>query len=343
MLRPAGKLLLTSGKCGVHFAKIFSAVMAISGFGSTTLKKSSSLHSVAGVVVTTGLLALGGLLAPRSAQALTNQQVNPIVLINQTSIPNNLNTNAQDPNCLTDPNPELSLREGIPATCPPNFGQGTIDIQTNTDPGGFTFGYTFDVFSPQVVNALGVYHATNSTLRPDYKYESDHTVSLFQFTGSDYNSQAGDVNFWSLVTSATQSGSTSTPVACSGVVKDLFCWLPITLVKINPGIYMVSATGGWFEDYFADGGNVIEANPQTAWIESVFSVYTPGVDSPNLVPADCYTYPAGSDCSNVYPLWAANVSTDVPAPLPALGAAAGFAWTRRLRRRIAVSQAQTKG
>jgi hypothetical protein len=97
---------------------------------------------------------------------------------------------------------------------------------------------------------------------------------------------------------------------------------------------MVSATGGWDQDYFADGGNVIDANPETAWIESVFT------ESPNTLPTSCYAFPSGGDCANVYPLWAANVSTDVPAPLPLVGAAAGFAWTRRLRRRIALSQSE---
>jgi hypothetical protein len=102
---------------------------------------------------------------------------------------------------------------------------------------------------------------------------------------------------------------------------------------------MVSSTGGWDDDYFADGGNVINANPDTAWIESVFSVYDPANDSPNLVATSCYTYPPSSDCfDDAFPLWAANVSIAVPTPLPVFGAAAGFAWTRRLRRRIALTQ-----
>lgn len=337
MLRPAGKLLLTSGKCGVHFAKIFSAVMAISGFGSTTLKQSSSLQRVAGVVMTTGLLTLGGLLAPRSAQALTNEQVNPIVLIDQAT---NLNPNPQEASC-TGADPLLSLREGIPDSCPPNFGQGTVFIGTNPDPGGFAFGYTFDVFSPQFVNALGVYHP-NETFDsnnqpspwPNYAYSANHTISLYQFTGTDYAAEAGDPSFWSLITSAFQPGDSAEPIACSGLVKDLFCWLPVGPTRITAGIYMVSATGGWDQDYFADGGNVIDANPETAWIESVFT------ESPNTLPTSCYAFPSGGDCANVYPLWAANVSTDVPAPLPLVGAAAGFAWTRRLRRRIALSQSE---
>jgi hypothetical protein len=323
---------------GYVATKFLSTVMAISGIGSATLTKSISLRSVAGFLVTTGLLTVGGWLAPRSAVALTADAISPIVLIDQAT---NLNTNPVDPSC----NVPLPRREGTPLSCPPNFGQGTVFIDTNPDPGGFTFGYTFDVFSRQVVNALGVYRPEQTfdsnndpSPRPVYNYQSDHTVSLFQFTGTDYGAEAGDPTYWSLITSAVQNGSPA-GIACSGVVKDLFCWLPVRPLPIDAGIYMVSSTGGWDDDYFADGGNVINANPDTAWIESVFSVYDPANDSPNLVATSCYTYPPSSDCfDDAFPLWAANVSIAVPTPLPVFGAAAGFAWTRRLRRRIALTQ-----
>ncbi|MCS5694168.1 hypothetical protein NZK33_19620 [Cyanobium sp. FGCU-6] len=315
--------------------------MTISDFGNATKAKSRWLHHVTGVVVTASLFTVGSLVAPRSAQALSAGNINPIVLIDQDPN-NNFNQEPQSLSCLTGIDPELSLREGTPNSCPPNFGQGTVFIGTQPNPGAFAFGFTFDVFTPQRVNALGIYNPQESfdpsnTPTPwlDYTFKADHTVSLYRFTGTDYGLQAGDFNFWSSITSAFQPGSPA-GIACNGVVKDLFCWLPVGPVDINEGVYMVSSTGGWSQDYFADGGSVIAANPDTGWIESVFSPSSaPGYP----VPTSCYTYPASTNCVlNAYPLWAANVSTEVPAPLPLAGAAAGFAWTRRLRRRIALSQ-----
>jgi hypothetical protein len=266
------------------------------------------------MAVAGGGLAAAGLLGAAPAQALTSGQITPIVQI--LDGPPNLNTNPVDQDCIDS---------GIdPSVCPPNLGLGL------TDPGEYTYGYGFDVSAPFTANALGVFHPATI---PDYSYLATHVVSLFRFTGSDYATEGGNPGSWTSVVTATQEGS-PTGVACSGVVKDLFCWLAITPTQIAIGKYRVSATGGWDVDYFADGGNVLNAIPEVTWTDGVFAE----LPSTNDVPINCYTYPRNStNCTaDRYPLWAANVSAVVPGPLPLLGAAAGFGWTRRLRRRVAL-------
>lgn len=171
---------------------------------------------------------------------------------------------------------------------------------TNSGDGPWNLGFSFTTASTQTFNALGVADFGTVGL------SESHGIGLYDTSGNLLASALG----------VTGTGS---------VVQDGFVWAAISPITLGPGTYIVGASGQWNGDaYGADGGITVDSG------------FT--YNGPQFVRSLPLQFP--SIAAGVNPgYFGANISkAAVPGPLPALGIAAAFGCSRRLRQRLRASR-----
>lgn len=231
----------------------------------------------------------------------------------------------------------------VVGVCSPS--KAILPVLSVSDPkGGFTdapppasytgdssFGYYFDLDGSNVIDALGLW----AQKTPAWTTGS-YTVTLWQYDAVDpANLQPSEISVVSSVTfTAAAANANAYPV------KGDYFWQPIPLTTLTgtPADdrkgYIVGVVGnfastppGQLTYITAPVGNesfnydfINEGNG-----------YNFATDATGFYPTPVFP----SDGVNGY--FNPNLSV-VPGPLPVLGAAAGFGWTRRLRKRIRASK-----
>ena len=199
--------------------------------------------------------------------------------------------------------PVLSISNGLFNYSNPSNGLGS-------------FGYAFDLTGSAKIDALGLYAPVEWTT-------GTYTVTLYSYTATTVTS----------LDSVTFTGGSSYTIAGS------YAWLPIselTLVGTPSDTsvgYLIAVDGSFTQT---------PAGQQGAVTTSSFNFASPFFTEGNAFsyssPDPFYPEPLNFDpavVSNGF--FNPNLSL-VPGPLPVLGAAAGFGWTRRLRKRIRASK-----
>lgn len=190
-----------------------------------------------------------------------------------------------------------------------------------------SFGFFFDSLTTDPLNGLGF------ASQPRWNDGTSYQVKLWYWNNggldpSDYT-EIASTTFIHGQSYAFQDGYFWQSVDPTIPLLDTF-----TNDPDNFEGYVITAIGD-FSDSF---GNV-EYESGTATFNPRFVVNATGASGFNDAtdPFGYYPVPVypGSVGSNGY--FNANLST-VPGPLPVLGAAAGFGWTRRLRKRISASK-----
>ncbi|MEA5413956.1 hypothetical protein [Synechococcus sp. BA-132 BA5] len=205
----------------------------------------------------------------------------------------------------------------------PIYNSNADENVSNVNIGGLptSFGYFFEADSTQTLNALGF--AAPITGNGDY------TVTLWSFVKGGFN-PATDYTVLSTATFNT---------ACAGcILKDFFLWkdvAPVTLAKTTDSDagYAITAVGNFEagqQSVFSGGTGTFDSS--VAFAGGGYN-FTGGFGNP--IP---FGDPVDIVPGNTYAFFNANASfATVPGPLPILGAAAAFGWTRKLRRRIKIS------
>ncbi len=210
--------------------------------------------------------------------------------------------------------PVLTISEAIPNFTNPAFS------------GESSFGYVFDLNGTATVDALGLY-------APEEWTAGSYTVTLWS-----YNS-TGAVSVASETFDAASLGTY--PVVGS------YAWIPISPLTLTgtPGNpdegYAISAEGR-----FVCEGTIIDGKCSSSTLQGAYTTSTYSFASPFFTEGNGYSF--DTDAEYPFPFYIDDkVGTNgyfnpnlslVPGPLPVLGAAAGFGWTRRLRKRIRASK-----
>ncbi|MFM7361696.1 MAG: hypothetical protein ACKO25_07705 [Cyanobium sp.] len=212
----------------------------------------------------------------------------------------------------------LAIGGAIGGAALSTLGAGSAQAVVVTDPGLVSFeidcncsnpifegtvGWDFQVIVPHTINLLGVYDAD-----------------------ADGLSVATDVGIWdrgsgSLLASAT------VPAGTLGHLLNQFRYTPIGALTLNPGVtYSLGAQ--YNQPFNSDWYQLITKNNSFApWITYLNST---GLSGPSLtLPND-----VGLPDFGVY---GPNIAS-VPGPLPILGAAAVFGYSRKLRKLIKASK-----
>jgi hypothetical protein len=175
------------------------------------------------------------------------------------------------------------------------------DQQQGSSGGPWTFGFSFTTSSVQTFNALGVADTDSIGL------SQLHDIGLYDTSGSLL---------------ASVLGVTGTADA----VQDGFVWAAINPITLNPGTYIVGASGQWDVDRYAYSGTF-----------SVDAGYTFNIGK--FSQSLSLAFPSQDIGVNFF---GANISSTVtppvPAPLPVVGAAAAFGYSRKLRKRLKISK-----
>ena len=174
----------------------------------------------------------------------------------------------------------------------------------------WTLGYEFSLSNAATVNALGSYDDNGDGLGGTY------TVGLWDVAGT-------------LLASAT--------VGTGDQLASSFRWADISDITLGAGNYIVASAGDWLtngDNYFY-GVPGFAASFTTNQLTYVAGLYELG---------GTLTFPLGSSGVATAPGWlggnvsfastTSTTSTSVPGPLPLLGVAAAFAYSRKLRKRI---------
>lgn len=200
-----------------------------------------------------------------------------------------------------------------------------------------SFGYFFDINDPRRLDALGFAAPITGT--------GNYEVKLWKY-----------INGGTALGDYTQLATATFNQACTGCTPlGNYQWLnvsPVSLTKTSDDVdplkstgYAVTAIGN-----FTTGQNVVYYNGT--------GFFQPFVDyNSTTLPVDGgYNY-SGSPGGDLYPVplypqgdiisgpgdrgfFNANFSTSaVPGPLPVMGAAAAFGWSKRMRRRIKLAKA----
>ena len=205
----------------------------------------------------------------------------------------------------------------------PIYNSNADETPNNVNLGGLptSFGYFFEAESTQTLNALGF--AAPITGNGDY------TVTLWSFV----NEGLDPANDYTVLSTATFN------TACAGcILKDFFIWkdvAPVTLAKTidSDAGYVITAVGNFEagqQSVFSGGTGTFDSF--ASFTDGGYN-FTGGFGNP--IP---FGDPADIVPGNTYAFFNANASfASVPGPLPILGAAAAFGWTRKLRRRIKIS------
>lgn len=180
-----------------------------------------------------------------------------------------------------------------------------------------TIGWAFRVDQQITINALGVY---------DF--------------GADGLSNEYEVAIYSTTTEALVSPVATVPAGTAAALVDSFRWVTVNPFTLVAGTYAVGAYGTYGSnggDAFVSFQNNSVPNYQVRngiqFIESREKVGIIG--SPAGI-----SYPSETECSQLPTgfcngIWGGNFSiAHVPAPMPFMGAAAAFAYSRTLRDRI---------
>lgn len=194
-----------------------------------------------------------------------------------------------------------------------------------------SFGYFFDIsVNSKALNALGLAAQTPFG-------NGGYDVTLWKYVNSGAN--VGDY---------TQLATANFTAACVGTTcttKNNFYWLEVPLLfleqtdtDLTQG-YVIAAVG----DFDSTDGASIFVNGTGAFDPAVNyegGGYNVNADSGYPIPfglqSDILTDPPFPPNSNGF--YNSNISLfEVPGPLPVMGAAAAFGWSRRLRRRINTS------
>lgn len=203
----------------------------------------------------------------------------------------------------------------------------------NVDIGGepTSFGYYFNADSTQSLNSLGF-------AAPIADNGSDYTVTLWSYA----NGGTDPATDYTVLSTATFN------TACAGcILKDFFLWkevTPVTLAKTSDNLetgYVITAIGNFApgtqaQSVYYDGTGTFAST--ASFLGGGYN-YIGGDGNP--IPFQLAgDIPGLSDDS--FAFFNANASyasaaAPVPGPLPILGTAAAFGWTRKLRRRIKVS------
>lgn len=163
--------------------------------------------------------------------------------------------------------------------------------------GSWTLGWEFNVNRPLTVDALGIFDWNTLGLNGSYE------LGLWSASGT-------------LLASTSVSGM-------GDAVKDEFVWKNLSsLVTLTPGNYVVAAAGayGANDDSYAFNGTSTTISGVT-FIQSRYSA------------GSALSYPGLTGDPDGY--FGGNFS-EVPGPLPVMGAAAAFRVSRVLRRRISL-------
>ncbi|MEI7666229.1 MAG: hypothetical protein WCI65_09305 [Synechococcaceae cyanobacterium ELA263] len=199
-------------------------------------------------------------------------------------------------------------------------------INVNTPTGPTSFGYFFDItVGTKALNALGLAAQT-----PFSNGTGTYDVTLWKYANGGLNNadytQLATVNF----------DSTCVNTTCT--TKDNFYWLEVPLLYLyetasdpNQG-YAVSAIG----DFSSTNGASIFVDGLGTFNSA--ANYDGG--GYNFFGGSGYPIPVGDplDITTGNGFYNSNISLfQVPGPLPVMGAAAAFGWSRRLRRRINTS------
>jgi hypothetical protein len=207
----------------------------------------------------------------------------------------------------------------------PIYNSKADEAGINVDiPGGqpTSFGYFFEADSTQTLNSLGFAAPISGN--------GDYSVTLWSFVNGGFD-PATDYTVLSTATFNT---------ACAGcILKDFFLWkevAPVTLAKTSDDPttgYVITAIGNF------ETGQQSVFSGGTGTFSNFVSYAGGGYNSTgglgNPIP---FGEPADIVPGNTYAFFNANASfASVPGPLPILGAAAAFGWTRKLRRRIKIS------
>lgn len=188
---------------------------------------------------------------------------------------------------------------------------------TNPDEGLGSFGYAFDLNGSAIIDGLGLYAPIEWTT-------GTYKVSLWSYTASSVT----------LLDTVTFNGGDAYPIVGS------YAWIPIpqrTLAGTpgDPAVgYIIGAEGSF-------------TNPPVGQ-QGAFTTSTYNFASPFFTEGNGFSYDTGGIPPFPQPVnfdpavlnngfFNPNLSL-VPGPLPVLGAAAGFGWTRRLRKRIRASK-----
>ena len=207
------------------------------------------------------------------------------------------------------------------------------DVVGSQNPVGsadFSFGYFFEITgSGYSANALAISAQNNVAWTNPYTvylYEFDQTanptvyseLAQLTFTPGDPNLIPRDDNN-------------------DGFIDNYWLELsPAVDLKPNPYGYAIAAAGDFNDPSgnFIESGGTITFNPAVSYLGNGYNDAN-DVDYPIPVFV-AYTIPGDDTSPPISGYWNPNLSI-VPGPLPVLGGAVAFGWTRRLRRRIRVS------
>lgn len=199
----------------------------------------------------------------------------------------------------TAPARALSINPALQAITPGTVGGNP----------GFTgsAGYNFNLSQPYAVTFLGFYDDLNDGLL------SSHMVGIF-----DANTQA-------LLVSGTVPSGTANPL------QNGFRWLSIPEFVLAPGSYVIAATlsgdPASFDPFLYAG---IDPVVSDGFILNSASLSESGSGTVVAFP----TLDEGVPFGFFGPNMATHPVATVPGPLPVLGAAAAFGFSRRLRKRV---------
>jgi hypothetical protein len=170
-----------------------------------------------------------------------------------------------------------------------------------------SLGFDFSLSKPYKVTALGFFDELEDGLL------SYHMVGIF------------DAVTQNLLVSAIL------PKGTASLLKDGFRWISVPAQWLGAGDYVIAATTSGdpalFDPFQYDGTDPV-TSPGVSLGDA--SLTLEGSGSVVAYPTINETLPYG--------FIGPNFASSVPGPLPLLGAASGFAWSRRLRSRVRSSQ-----
>ena len=165
---------------------------------------------------------------------------------------------------------------------------------STTDDRPWNLGFSFTTSSAQTFNALGVADFDSIGL------SQSHDIGLYDTSGN-------------LLVSAL--GVTGTADA----VQDGFVWAAINPITLSAGTYIVGASGQWDVDKYGYSGPI-----------DVDAGYT--FNGCQFARSALLTFPNIAGTNIGY--FGANLSAVVPGPIPVIGVAAAFGYSRKLRQKI---------
>lgn len=206
-------------------------------------------------------------------------------------------------------------------------GPGVISTPDTAGSPNSSWGYFFDVTGSQrFVNALG-FSAQSTWPTSGLAY----TVSLWSYTTDPLNPDPNTATVYTQLASLNFD-----PSDPNLLLSGTDYWLPLPgridlIDDSNPNTGYVVGASGKFTSNPGPVGNGIETGivGTDVFFSNLIEYSGEGFNRTGFT-----DYPIPVFASGQPGYWNANVSVDVPGPLPLLGAASAFAWSRRLKRKI---------